>query len=248
MPPTAPPPVDRFLECVGALDRWPDGVVPVPQLIDPPAFFPASTGLWHTAADAPPAFPYDGVMVVGHNLDSEDAYTRRLTDGTPHGGETSRMPTWRNLLATLDRADIDPARCFFTNAYVGLKAGANATGKFAGEDAPEFRAWCERFLVEHAETMRPAAVVALGGPARRFLARLSPNLGAWDVAAQRKVDDVNAGRVGGVRLGTVTSDAVTLVHPSFGARHVGGRRYVDRNGRTHTGADAEAAMLVDATA
>lgn len=75
-----------------------------------------------------------GIIVIGHNFDSEAGFKRSFT----HGGEDMNGPTWRNLLAFLRSVDISPARCFFTNAYVGLMPGDKATGPFAGAKDPQF--------------------------------------------------------------------------------------------------------------
>lgn len=243
-----PPVVEQFFDRIAELERWPEGVVPVPQRIAPPAFFSASDGLWREGPDdGDVAFPFGGIMIVGHNLDSEAAYAKRLAEDRPHGGPESRMATWVNLLATLQRSGIGPKRCFFTNAYVGLKAGEVASGKFAGESDPGFRRWCEAFLIEQIRTMEPAVIVALGGPARRFLAGLSHGLAAWRSTRQADVDAANAGLIESADLGNHEVSAVSLVHPSFGNRHVGTRRYVDAAGAEHAGAEAETAMLRAAT-
>ena len=137
--PQAPPEVERFFSLIANVPHWPKGVVPVPARIGPPAFFSASDGLWHNP-DEQAAFPYGGVMVVGHNLDSEESYRARLASGESHGGEANRMPTWRNLLRSLESAHIHPAECFFTNAYVGLRNLSTSLGQVVREIS-EVRAW-----------------------------------------------------------------------------------------------------------
>jgi len=46
------------------------------------------------------------------------------------------MLTWRNLYRLLAAAGVPESSCFFTNAYVGLKAGDDPTGHFPGADDP----------------------------------------------------------------------------------------------------------------
>lgn len=242
--PQAPPEVERFFSLIANVPHWPKGVVPVPARIGPPAFFSASDGLWHNP-DEQAVFPYGGVMVVGHNLDSEESYRARLASGESHGGEANRMPTWRNLLRSLESADIHPAECFFTNAYVGLREGQSPSGSFAGEKDPIFRAWCEQFLTEQIRVMKPRALVALGTPSRRFLAGLSPGMRSWRARKLEDVDAAGAAVLRGITIGGVSLNTAALVHPSFGQRHVGVRRY-GRTGSPLEGATAEAAMLGDA--
>ncbi|MEA2705024.1 MAG: uracil-DNA glycosylase [Actinomycetota bacterium] len=85
------------------------------------------------------------------------------------------MLTWRNLYRVLDAADLDSRECFFTDAYVGLKAGDEPTGRFPGAGDSEFRAWCRSFLEDQIELMRPRVVATLGNDARRFVAALAPS-------------------------------------------------------------------------
>lgn len=93
-----------------------------------------------------PAFPYGGVMFVAHNLDDEGRFCagRRRVEFTAaptvHGGADSPMLTWKSLYRLLDNAEVSASECFFTNAYVGLKAGDDPTGRFPGARDGEFRA------------------------------------------------------------------------------------------------------------
>ena len=108
-------------------------------------------------------------MFVGNNLDSAASFQRRLELGIPHGDPDRPMQTWRNLYRLLETAALDPRRCFFTNAYVGLIAGSQPVGTFPGASDAEFSAWCAGFLGYQLDVMRPSVIVALGTPARRFV-------------------------------------------------------------------------------
>src|SRR5919199_2451980 len=130
-------PVQRFRRRLDALASYPPGVLPVPEYLRGTAFFAAAAGLLVTDPDAPlPPFPFGGVMFVGHNLDSESAFRRRLESGLAHGGPDRPMLTWRNLYRLLSVAGLAAGDCFFTNAYVGLKAGDNPTGRFPAPTIP----------------------------------------------------------------------------------------------------------------
>jgi len=179
--------------------------------------------------------PFGGVMFVGHNLDSETAFLSRLASGQAHGGPERPMRTWRNLYRLLETAGVEPATCFFTNAYVGLKAGNKPRGTFPGAADPAFSAWCRNFLGEQIAVMRPSVVATLGTDARQFLATMTPELAAWAPRPNPPPGVERALLVG------VTTTAVALLHPSGYYGSLGRRRYCD-----FSGLDAEAALLREA--
>ncbi len=84
--------------------------------------------------------PVGGVMVLGHDFYSEAGFRRFAKRG-----ESTKGPTWRNLLALLARVGIGPERCFFTNAYMGLRAGSRNTGRFPGRETPASSSGAGRF-------------------------------------------------------------------------------------------------------
>lgn len=152
-------PVEAFRRRLTELRRYPAGVIPVPAYLRGTAFFSAAAGLvMHSLDGHLPPFPFGGVMFVGNNLDSETAFLRRLHSGQAHGDPERPMLTWRNLYRLLSAADVSPSDCFFTNAFVGLKAGDDPRGRFPGAGDPEFRIWCRRFLEEQIAVMGPAVV------------------------------------------------------------------------------------------
>lgn len=218
------------------LPDYPAGVVPVPGYLGGTAFFSAAAGHIVADDDGPlPPFPFGGVMFVGHNLDSDAAFQRRLASGHAHGDPERPMLTWRNLYRLLMAADIPGANCFFTNVYVGLKAGDDPTGRFPGADDPEFRAWCQDFLEEQIRVMRPKVVATLGSDARRFVASMAPELAGW-ATARNPPPGVERPTLGGWQTA-----AVSLLHPSGHHASLSRRRYGGL-----TGLDAEAALLRDA--
>ena len=236
MPVAAEHPIEIFRRHLADLRSYPNGVIPVPGYLQGTAFFSAAAGL--VVADPPgplPHFPFGGVMFVGHNLDSETAFLRRLASGQAHGDPGRPMLTWRNLYRLLEKADVPASTCFFTNAYVGLKTGDDPTGRFPGASDPEFRAWCRHFLDEQTEVMRPTVIATLGTGARRFLATMAPELSGWATVRNPPAGVVRT-QLGG--HGTV---AVALLHPSGYHGSLGRRRYGG-----FTGLEAEAALLGDA--
>jgi len=226
-------PVDGFRLELARLDRYPAGVVPVPRPIDGTAFFAAGPGLYceeRPSLAGLPRFPFDGVIFVGNNLDAEGPYRRRLQSGIPHGDLLHPMRTWRGLYKLLDTAQIDVRDCFFTNAYVGLMAGEKAIGTFPGSLDAEFTSWCERFLRLQITKMKPVTVATIGGDARRFLARLTPDLEAWARAPSMTVDHAE--------IDGHIAAFVALAHPSM---HPASARH--RSFQAERGVAADAALL-----
>ena len=222
---------------------YPLGVVPVPSPIPGLAFFPGGYGLWGSVAGMPlPPFPLGGVMVLGHNFDSEEGYRKSLDEGS----ESTRCPTWRNLLKLLSEIGIPLERCFFTNLYMGLIAGGDSTGDFPGATDPIFVTHCRQFLVRQLQAQRPSLLVTLGIQVPPVVGQLSPQLARW--AAGKGLRYLDA--VGPVRtdvtfpeIENYMTTAVALTHPCLrdaGVRH---RRYLGAEGH-----QAEVRMLHNACA
>ena len=170
-------PIKHFRRRLEEFGAYPSGVVPVPAYLPGTAFFAASAGLYRRAGShLLPPFPFGGWMFVGHNLDAEGPFRRRLESGHSHGDPARPMRTWQNLYKLLAKAGVDPRECFFTNAYVGLKEGDDPTGRFPGSGDAAFRQWCAEFLMDQLAVMRPRVVATLGVDAARFLASVIPDL------------------------------------------------------------------------
>jgi len=181
-------------------------------------------------------------MILGHDFHSESGYRASLA----RGAESATQPTWRNLVGLLSEAKIPLTNCFFTNAFMGLRAGDATTGRFPGASDSEFVAHCRRFLVRQLEVQRPSLVLTLGIHAPGVLAPLSPELVSWGAGTGLKHLDA----AGPVRKAVTFSGvpglctvAVALTHPSLRHASVRHRRY-----RTETGARAELLMLRDGLA
>jgi len=222
---------------------YPAGVVRVPEPIPGLAFFPGGYGLWDTGPDRPlPDFPVGGVMVLGHDFHSEAGYRGSLA----RGRESPTQPTWRNLLALLNAAEIPSPRCFFTNFYVGLRAGRATTGMFPGAADPIFKTHCSRFFLEQLRAQRPSVVLTLGIHAPHAIAPLAPRLAGWAVTRGLKtLDDVGPVQRGVAFDGVpgLETTVVALTHPSLRPASVRHRRY-----HGQVGNQAELAMLRDVRA
>jgi uracil-DNA glycosylase len=223
---------------------YPAGVRPVPTPIRGTAFFPGGDGLWHFGDDSDGPRPAGGVMVLGHNFDSERGFAASMR----RGQENLAGPTWRHLLAVLDEAGVPRETCFFTNLFMGLIAGDRATGAFPGaRDAP-FVDRCLAFLRVQLAWQRPRCVLALGGHVVPLLGRLAPDLAAWSrVRRLRDLDECGLGLMREVTIvlgetaPPLRCTVAALTHPSFRPRNVANRSY-----RGRTGHLAEIALLQDA--
>ena len=220
---------------------YPAGVVRVPRPIPGIAFFPGGFGLWRPDVAAPlPPVPFGGTMVLGHDFHSEVGYRASLERGC----ESPTQPTWRVLLKLFQGVGIDPIECFFTNVYMGLRAGKATTGPFPGAGDPEFVAHCLEFLREQLAAQRPSLVITLGVNVPPLLARLSDDLSGWAENVGIKPLDSGGPVRTGVRFGGIPSfgtTVVALLHPSMRHASIRLRRY-----RGLAGDDAEVAMLRDA--
>src|ERR1017187_9606207 len=104
-----------------AVAPFPKGVADVPKPIQGTAFFPGGFGLWSPEDD-----PRGQITVVGQDFNSVRVYERALADRT----ELHTSTTWRELRKILAATGISPQRCFFTNAYMGLRDGDSEEGPF----------------------------------------------------------------------------------------------------------------------
>lgn len=235
-------PVEHLFEGLKTVEPYPEGVVPVPERLPGTAFFPGGLGLWHpNPEEPPPPMPAGGVIVLGHDFYSEAGYRRFLANR----GESTRGPTWRNLLALLARVGVGPERCFFTNAYMGLRAGSQNTGRFPGAGDLGFVGRCRAFLGEQLRAQKPRLILTLGSHVPAVLAPLSEDLAPWIKAASLKaLDEAECPLIPAARFPSVPDRKVTvaaLVHPSIRWASVLRRRY-----KTLSGDPAERSILEDA--
>ena len=233
-------PVSLLFEGLRAVEPYPRGVVPVPERLPGTAFFPGGMGLWHTR-DVPPPMPVGGIMVLGHDFYSEAGFRRFVAKR----GESTRGPTWRNLLALLERVGVGPEQCFFTNAYMGLREGSQNTGRFPGARDPGFVGRCRAFLGQQIRAQQPRLILTLGSHVPAVLAPLSEGLAPWlGVTSLKALDEAGCPLIPAAAFPSVPGHGATvaaLVHPSIRWASVLRRRYGGL-----TGDAAELSLLKDA--
>ena len=161
---TAPyePAVRRLLDRMDLEVRpelYPETVIQVPKdKIPGTAFFPGGSGLYLENRDlASVIFPKFGVMILGHNFDSECGFCcsyhckkEDLTKGT-----------WAGILKLLNKAGVPVQYCFFTNGFMGLCKGRD-NKNYQGRTDQKFREGCLAFLKAQVEEQQPRLIVTLG--------------------------------------------------------------------------------------
>lgn len=238
-------PVEALFRKLKTVRPYPTGVVPVLKRKQDTAFFPGGSGLWGTQPGKPlPTMPVGKVMVLGHDFGNEDGHEASFA--AP--GENLKSPTWRNLLGLLEAVDVSPHDCFFTNAYMGLRAGnAQATGRFPGARCAGFVRRCQTFLACQIATQKPRLILALGVHVPAVIAPLSNDLAGWEKCRNfRGLDQRNQALLPNVDFGDdigVQSTIVALTHSCMWHRNVVNRRYKRRQGKR-----AELQLLQDAIA
>lgn len=251
IPPIALPadthPVHVLYAAVDSFDQYPPGVIRIWQHPQGTGFFPGNPGLWNVRRDQPlPPWPLDGVMIVGHNYDSEEGFRRTVSRTKPLAIEQA-WPAFRWLRLLLEGASIKLEDCFFTNFFVGLKAGTQATGPFPGRHDATFVSWCRALLAEEIRLQQPALLLTLGQAVLPFLAQLEP-LKAWSGAkALRKLDEQNKAVLPQVQFSECPhpTTVVALTHPGYWPRNVISRQYNSGRYGPLSGRVAEEALLRD---
>jgi hypothetical protein len=198
-------------------ELYPWGVIPIPKpKIAGTAFFPGGSGLYlegHSRGEV--ELPVGGVMVLGHNFDSEAGFSASVT----RGKEKLTTGTWGRLLKLLGGAEVPVAQCFFTNAFMGLCEGDDSFD-YRGRAHGAFRMACSAFLRAQIEFQRPRLILTLGRHVPPILAELSPELSVW-LRPDLRLDDFDATPLipnAGFHLSTGWTHravVVPLAHPSM---------------------------------
>jgi hypothetical protein len=160
---------------------YPSVVPRITERIEGTAFFPGGSGLFLEGRDRQDVqFPFGGVMVLGHNFDSESGFNKSFA----RKGEILATGTWGPLLKVLKEASIPFEQCFFTNAFMGLCEGDDSSD-FAGRSNERFRNACLAFLKTQIEIQRPRLILTLGLHSPPLLACISSDLTSWKGRPQR---------------------------------------------------------------
>ncbi len=215
-------PLHLLRDALKAVAPYPRGVLAVPEPIKGTAFFPGGDGLWKE--DGPIEFPIGGIMILGHDFDSNDGYQRSLEART----ENMKGATWSSLSKVLHEARIEPASCFFTNFYMGLREVAKATGPFPGRMDEGFVDRCREFLLYQIDLSRPRAILVLGIHVPPLIATMAPELLVWNEVRQfGDIDAANHAVIERVcfRPGKPTIPVAAMTHPCQRHLNIKRRKY-----------------------
>jgi hypothetical protein len=214
--------LNREMDRIVPHELYPNGVVPVPECpIKGTAFFPGGSGLYLEDRGLDTAeFPFGGMMVLGHNFDSESGF-RNSVERTK---EDVTQGTWKGLLRLLRKAGVLLDQCFFTNAFMGLCQGTD-NRTYRGRTDQGFRSACLSFLRRQIEFQEPSMIVTLGTFVPAFLAELSRNLDHYKRSSQRDpslslkemdADPITMGASIDLSSGSKhTATVVPIAHPSL---------------------------------
>jgi len=229
----------RVLDAYG-MDVYHRAIKPMPPgLIEGRYFFPGGHG------SLTPQFPKRGIMILGQDWGT----VKNHLEAQRRIGPVDADPTWDNMLALFSRAGIDATRCFFTNAYMGLRDRKKNTGKNPGASHAPYVQFCAEVFFEQLNRQQPALVISLGTYVPQFLSQLSGELAPWSAGdfAARDVHGalVNRATFKNKKLlaGQHTCAVASILHPSERNRNLWRRKY----GRL-VGDAAEVAVLSDAWA
>jgi len=225
-------PVHALFDAIATVAPYPKTVELVPELMSGTAFFPGGGGLWTASSTGKlPDLPNAGVMVVGQDFHSKAGYL----DSHRRGGEVrhfadgateSHVPTWRSLIELLGNFGIPPERCFFTNAYMGLRRSGK-TGPFPGIRDKAFVARCGAFFRMQIEALNPRLILGLGRSIPNFLGAVTKDLAAWRSVSSLSQLDCDNAVISGVRFvgGRDPCTVVCITHPSLYASNVSRRKF-----------------------
>lgn len=250
--PAMPVQIQQLLQQLARVAPYPPGVLQLPDaaagrpLLPGIAFFPGGTGLRGADYLTPcSVFPVGKVMIIGQDFDAEAAYreTLSLMQQGPCDPCTRNPATWGRLLAFLNRFRIGPEACFFTNFFMGLRKGDQATGMFPGARDKSFEGRCREFMQLQLQAQEPRLVLTLGIQVPSRLAPLSPQLSHWVNVRNWTNLDLAGPVVHNVQFPGLraTCSVVALTHPSFRPPNVGRRCYGEWQGD-----EAEEAMTREA--
>jgi uracil-DNA glycosylase len=219
---------ELWIEMNSTIPPYPPGVVAVPEPIERTAFFPGGLGLWMEERSASSQLSMGQIMVVGQDFNTVAAYNcARLL-----GSEVDSSRTWQNLRRVLAQFNVPLECCFFTNVYMGLRAGGPETGRFPGVRDAAFVDRCIGFFTRQITFVRPKLVLTLGlEPLRALAPRIFRIKAPSTLSACDQV-------YGPLRLPHGDVTVVALTHPSLYYANVGRRRYAG-----FAGIEAEKAMV-----
>jgi len=204
------------------------------------SFFPIGLGL-HDKSSKDTKLD---IMILGQDWGSKRDYDKVKRSGE----ESLKNPTWKNMTKLLELCGIDLNRCFFTNAFMGIRTGDSSINSINWKkDLPNHYTKCQEFFLTQLEFLKPKLIIVLGKPAANFLGDFQNNkiLLPWKNFSYKKMDlsneQLKKNVVFNLNKGNLKTTIVSIVHPCYRLRNVGMRSYNNSNGN-----EAEVNMIKDA--
>ena len=147
-----------------------NNVIHVSKMVDTTAFFPGGTGFWSNSEASKP-----DIMVIGQDFGMESDYLNIL-NGFKKDTDT---PTWKNLIKLFESTNIDLNRCFYTNAYMGLRTNGTKIGQMPGSNNNSVFQSNRDFLAYQIHILKPKYIITLGSPSAVMLGSLSDDISDW---------------------------------------------------------------------
>ena len=140
-----------------------------------PGFFPGCIGTIEEGIDLN-NLP---IMVLGQDFDTVEKNKVII----PSVGEIEHNMTWQNLKNLLKEVGLDKRKCFFTNAYMGLRGSGKNYGKSpaAYKKGDAFAKQCHEFFEIQLNVIKPKLVLVLGKETAKFITKVFPGqFIAWE--------------------------------------------------------------------
>ena len=212
--------------------HYPNSMVIIKNEIKGRAFFPGGNGTFNNDTN----LNDKSIMVLGQDFDSLKNYEKSLKLQLE---KIETNPTWKNILLFLKELNINPERCFFTNAILGVRNSEKATGKSPAFKDEIFINNCRNFFLYQVELQKPKIILVLGIHVATFLSNTSKDLECWSkINNFGDFDDKNIQKIEAVFNNGLKSTVILLTHPSFRNLNVHRRKY-----NNYTGHDAEIQMV-----
>lgn len=180
-------------------------------------FFPGGSGLWEgngTLAEK-------DVLILGQDFGNQatyEAFEEKEENKTARSEDPAENETWRNLLILLKALGIDPARCFFSNVFMGLRSGnARAAGTYLKE-RDSFYSENIAFLQTQLRAIQPRLIILLGKqPVLAFQNAFPEALSAWAGFDSMKELLNERGPITEVKILGKKVIVAAVIHPSLSA-------------------------------
>ncbi len=213
---------------------FPDGIEPIPKMINDTSFFPGGIGFF----DSKQVYISPEILILGQDFSNVEEH-KKMLDGKI---KDINSQTWKRMLLLLAEAGIDPNKCFYTNAFMGLRKEGSSVGKFIGFQYPGYLRNNDEFLKFQLDIIKPKLIIVMGKFAPLVLARLSTDLKPWEsIQSFNDIDERKIALMESVNFGNHCSTCCIIVHTSYRHLNVRSRKY-----KEFSGDDAEIELIKDA--